>query len=312
VLLGDTLELREGRVADVLETARPILRDLGAAAAGRSVVLVPGNHDSQLVAALTERRRLDGTATPVAEEARTAHAGLVARVAEALRPARASVAAPGLWLRPDVWATHGHYLDLHMSTPRPESLAAGLVARLRGGIPAHGATPDDYEAALLPLYALSYELAQHTGDVGLVSGRLGGRVWAGLTAPAGRASVRDRALARIALPLAVRALNRAGLGPFSARVGTAELGRSGNAAMVQVLERLGLAPAWVVFGHTHRAGPWPDDAAHDWTTAAGTRLVNTGSWVLHAALIGQAGPASPYWPGRRRGSRRAGRRPSCA
>jgi hypothetical protein len=104
-------------------------------------------------------------------------------------------------------------------------------------------------------------------------------------------------LARIALPLAVRALNRAGLGPFSARVGTAELGRSGNAAMVQVLERLGLAPAWVVFGHTHRAGPWPDDAPHDWTTAAGTQLVNTGSWVLHAALIGQAGRASPYWPG---------------
>ena len=30
-------------------------------------------------------------------------------------PARTRVAYPGLWVRPDVYAMHGHYLDAHLT-----------------------------------------------------------------------------------------------------------------------------------------------------------------------------------------------------
>ena len=29
----------------------------------------------------------------------------------------AELAYPGVWLRPDVYATHGHYVDLHITVP---------------------------------------------------------------------------------------------------------------------------------------------------------------------------------------------------
>ena len=57
VLLGDVIELREGPVAGVLEVARPLFERLGAAAAGKRVVLVPGNHDHELVEPFLARQR---------------------------------------------------------------------------------------------------------------------------------------------------------------------------------------------------------------------------------------------------------------
>src|SRR5688500_17448162 len=45
VLLGDVVELRQGPAAEALEAARPVLEAIGAAMAGREIVLVPGNHD---------------------------------------------------------------------------------------------------------------------------------------------------------------------------------------------------------------------------------------------------------------------------
>ena len=40
-----------------------------------------------------------------------------------------SVAYPGLRLRPDVYATHGHYLDLPLTVPRIESVVASAMAQ---------------------------------------------------------------------------------------------------------------------------------------------------------------------------------------
>ena len=40
-----------------------------------------------------------------------------------------TLAYPGLRLRPDVYATHGHYLDLHLTVPRLESIAASAMGR---------------------------------------------------------------------------------------------------------------------------------------------------------------------------------------
>jgi hypothetical protein len=53
----------------------------------------------------------------------------------------------------------------------------------------------------------------------------------------------------------------------------------------------------VLFGHTHRSGPWPGDAASEWALAGGGRLVNTGSWVADEAFAPAGGGINPYSPG---------------
>ena len=64
-----------------------------------------------------------------------------------------SLAYPGLHLRDDVYATHGHYLDLHLTIPRLESIAASAMARVTAARQAGGARPSDYEAIMAPMYA---------------------------------------------------------------------------------------------------------------------------------------------------------------
>jgi hypothetical protein len=99
-------------------------------------------------------------------------------------------------------------------------------------------------------------------------------------------------------PLAIAALNRAGIGPLQANLTGSELRRAGLLAFGQVLERLRVDARYAIFGHTHRAGPLPRDAADEWTVAGGdTRLLNTGSWVHEPAFIGRDPSGSPYRPG---------------
>ena len=112
----------------------------------------------------------------------------------------------------------------------------------------------------------------------------------------GRARLRRRALVA-GFPLAVAALNRAGLGPLRADVSTAELRRAGLEAMGEVAARLGLADAYVVFGHTHRAGPLPGDDEREWRGRSGARLVNAGNWTYASVFLTSTPGESPYWPG---------------
>ena len=78
VVLGDLLELREAAAPSVLELAEPFLRELGEACAGKPVVLVPGNHDYELIAPALDAARLDsggplgieGALTPRSEPCR--------------------------------------------------------------------------------------------------------------------------------------------------------------------------------------------------------------------------------------------------
>src|SRR5919107_2275954 len=62
VLLGDVIELRERPLAESLEVARPVLEALGRALAGRTVVLVPGNHDHAFAEPWLAGLRLDAQA----------------------------------------------------------------------------------------------------------------------------------------------------------------------------------------------------------------------------------------------------------
>ena len=57
---------------------------------------------------------------------------MLERIAEWAAPARVRVAYPGLWVRPDVYATHGHYLDCHLTVPTIERLSVGVMSRLLG------------------------------------------------------------------------------------------------------------------------------------------------------------------------------------
>ena len=278
VLLGDVLGLREGPANEVLQRARPFLEELGRAQRGGRVVIVPGNHDHQLA-----RPLLDGPQNRWKVSERTpGPAGALARFMDG---AELVVAYPGLWLRPDVYATHGHYLDCHMTVPRLECLAAAAMQAVTRPLPEGRLRPEHYEAVLAPIYALAFAGAQANGQGSKVRRRMTRETWRRLKRGRGP---RRWLLAGAAAYGALAAANRAGLRRFTADRSLEELGRAGTRAMVEVLDRLGIDADHVIFGHTHRAGR---------TESSGRCLVNTGSWVYSPGLIGAANGGGPYWPG---------------
>jgi predicted phosphodiesterase len=293
VALGDLVELRERRAEDALEAAAPVLEGIGRATAGKQLVVVPGNHDYELVAPALERARLDGDGG-VPRDGWYAPDGALAEQLTRLMPdTEVRMAYPGVWLRDDVFATHGHYLDLHLTVPRVESVFAHAVGRLVG---ANGPelTVDVYESSLSPVYAFSHALAQSARRSASVRGGNTSRdVW--LRATGG--GVTGIALGKVAIPAAVMALNALGVGRFRPDISALELRRSGLRSMARVVDELDVQADHVIFGHTHRAGPLPGET-EGWFMQGGTRLHNTGSWILEAAFSAQEGPSNPYWPGR--------------
>jgi predicted phosphodiesterase len=308
VLLGDVVELRERPLADSLEVARPVFEQLGHALAGRPVVLVPGNHDHGLVEPWLARLRLDGRGLPAETEWPVQpEEGAAGRIAGWMPDVEVSLAYPGLHLREDVYATHGHYLDLQLTIPRLEAIAAAAMARMtgRGKAPRSAA---DYEAVLAPLYAFYSGLAQAASPASLArGGTLSRDVWrsasgngrppdADSSMRAARAAASRFLLGRVTIPGAVAALNGLGLGPFRATLTGEELRRAGLLAMARVAEVLAPGAEHVIFGHTHRPGPLPGDEQAEWTTLSGHRLWNSGSWLYEGVFI-SGRRESPYWPG---------------
>jgi hypothetical protein len=299
VLLGDTLELRHGPTRDALAVAEPVLRAIGdALAPGAGVVLVPGNHDHALAAGWLDWRTRREVPAPLGLDERVApdRASWIAkRLAAWLAPADVQLAYPGLWLRDDVYATHGHYLDAHVEIPTIERIAIGAAARLAGPLP-DPATPDDYEAVLAPIYALIQASAQRaSGGRRALAGRSALGVWSSLV---GRGR-RPRAYAlQVPFRLGVLAVNRAGLGPLQTDIGLHALRRSGLHAVSEVARRLRLAPDHLVFGHTHRIGMLDGDDHREWRTPSAIRLHNPGSWVYEEVFTGRGQQGRhPYWPG---------------
>jgi hypothetical protein len=300
VFLGDTLELRERPLAASLELVRPFFAALGRALAGRRMVLVPGNHDHGLGAPWLTRMRLDGaTLEPQAEWPVEPGDGTAGRLAEWMPDVELRLAYPGLWLRPDVYATHGHYLDLHLTVPRLESIAASFMGIVTGrGRSCR--TVEDYEAVLAPMYSFHAELAQGSARGAVArGGHVSRDVWRRINGSVeGRpgAALSRFLIGSVTIPAAVVALNRIGMGPFRAEITGEELRRAGLLAMGRVADSLAPDAEHVIFGHTHRPGPLPGDEAAEWTTLAGTSLWNTGSWFLESVLT-RGARDSPYWPG---------------
>ncbi|XAY06649.1 hypothetical protein DSM112329_03524 [Paraconexibacter sp. AEG42_29] len=261
-------------------------------------MLVAGNHDHGLIAPWLRGRgaRKEPPPLQLDEAAGPRASPLIGRLARAAAPATVTVRYPGVWLREDVYATHGHYLDCLTTLPAFERLGAGVMARIEGPVPARDAVPDDFEARLAPMYAWLDALAESRG--GRWSRQQAGAsasAWERLS-DAGSRPLKARVLAGL-FPFGIRGLNRAGLGPLSADISGEALRDAGLTAIGEVLARLGIDAPHVVFGHTHRAGPLPGDAAAPWRTPAGTRLYNGGSWIDDPAVTGRSA-SSPYWPGR--------------
>jgi UDP-2,3-diacylglucosamine pyrophosphatase LpxH len=270
VLLGDVVELMEGRAQRALELAEPVMRAIGTRLGpNREVIVVPGNHDAPLIRGwVRDRRPALEVATPVPLDATPA----LARLAASLAPAQVRVSYPGVWLGERVWATHGHYLDRHLMPVSAYGVTRGLV----GPLPSDHASPLDYERARRPSLSratrvLPRPLAALVDDVSEVI----------------RAATMPR-----------REMLHHRFAPLTSRLLSAQMRRASMPALARVVHRLGIEAEWVVFGHVHRLGPLPGDAPAFWSGPDGKpRLVNTGSWLYEPLLLHRAAPPHPYWPG---------------
>ena len=301
VILGDGLELREAAHRDAMDVAAPFFAAVGEVLGpDKELLLLAGNHDHGIAAGYIDARLQSEPTGFLGLEQRfePGQAGpLAQRLADAARPARLQLAYPGVWLRDDVYAIHGHYSDVHATVPTFERMAAGTMARYVAKLPAHGATADDYEAVLSPLYAWLHALTQRA-DHTVVS--------VGSSASAGtyeKLTAKDRhkhprTLALVAgYRAAVFALNRAGLGPLEASLSPSALRRGYLTGIRAVIEHLDIRAEHVIWGHSHRSGPWPGDDAAEWTAATGAQILNTGSWVYQPHFLSPHPNGSPYWPG---------------
>ncbi len=318
VLLGDVLELRHGPPHDALLAARPFFEDVGRALGDdRELIVTAGNHDHLMVCTWLDARALREPApAPLRPEQRfdPAEASpMLAQIARWAAPARVTVAYPGLWVRPDVYATHGHFLDVHLTVPTLERIGVGVMGRLLERPPGTLDSAEGYESVTAPIYAWRDAITRYAAAGPVLNGLATARAWRALSASrngagrqrasGGRQMLRSARLAasRTAIkrgfPLMVEGLNRAGLGPVNADISRTELRRSGLRAMGEVAARLDLGDAYVIFGHTHRAGPFPDDPASEWRGRGGARLINSGCWTYDSIFLTPTPGDSPYWPG---------------
>ena len=295
VLLGDVLELRDFPLARVLELTQPFFAELGEAMAGRRIVVVPGNHDHRLGEGLLEELVLGSGRLDLEHRALPSGEALT-RIDSWLGEAELSIAYPGVWLRDDVYATHGHFMDCHMTLPRLECVAAAAI--MRGGQrPPEPATPGDYERILRPLYGFASGLAE--GGLASKANRPSEWAWRAVSGSDRSKGSIGTAIRKGAIgagiPAGIWALNRLLHANFAPDVSAAAITRDGIAAATELVRRLRIDAAHVITGHTHRAGPEESDA--EWPLADGGTLHNTGSWVYADVFHHPGRPPGPYWPG---------------
>jgi hypothetical protein len=282
VLLGDTVELLEGRPRRALAQARIPLGALARALGpGSEVVVVPGNHDHALVRPWLRRRRAEDRPLGLATRVPVGSSPALEALAAALRPARVRVQYPGAWLGEGTYATHGHYVDRHLLPRAKGVLARGPLALL----PERGARPDDYERSGGPsLDAMGSAVAVELPDA----------LASALEVATG--GLRRASIA--AAPALSSLLRTEALAPFTAGALGFQFRRAGLPAMAAVAEALHLRAREILFGHLHRTGPLPGDEPADWhPQERGPRLYNSGSWVFEPLLLAGATPPHPYWPG---------------
>jgi hypothetical protein len=303
VILGDGLELREAAHRDAMDVAAPFFAEVGEVLGPeKELIVLAGNHDHGIAAGYIDARLQSEPSGFLGLEQRFApeQAGpLAQRLAAAAGRAGTNLrfAYPGIWLRDDVYAIHGHYSDVHATVPTFERLAAGMMARYVAKLPEHGATADDYEAVLSPLYAWLHALTQRADHTVIsIGSSASASSYQTLTAKDRHKRPRTLALG-LGYRGAVFGLNRLGLGPLEAGLSPSALRRGYLRGIRAVIERLDIRAEHVIWGHSHRSGPWPGDDPGEWTAATGARILNTGSWVYQPHFLTPQPNGSPYWPG---------------
>ena len=273
VLLGDTIELLEGRPQQAMAIAEPIISALGdRLGAGREALVIPGNHDRALVRGWIRAQgpllRVDAVVPSDASPA-------LERLVSWLAPARVTVRYPGTWLSDGVWAMHGHYLDRHLLPVSAYGVSRDLLRRSSRPT---AASVVDYEHVRRPSLARTSR-------------------WM----PQPVATLVDDAaeLVRAAtMPRIERRLLNRWMAPLTATLLGTQMQRAAVPAVTQVVHRLGIDADWVVFGHVHRLGPLRQDDPAQWRGPGGRpRIVCSGSWQYEPLLVHRAMPPHPYWPG---------------
>lgn len=269
VLLGDTVEMLEGRPRGALEDAEPVLRAIGdALGPDTDVIVLPGNHDHALVRPWLRERRSEGKAVGLSDRVPLRSNPDLQRIARWLKPARVQVRYPGADLGDGIWAHHGHYLDRHL-VRQPQVPSPAL--------------PEDYERALgTSIAALGAVMASSLPPI--------------IGEPIDRIAGLIRLVGVAALPIADALPGSGLLAPLSAGALGFQFRRVGLPAMAAVNAGLGVEAEHVLFGHLHRSGPRPADDPVEWRDGE-QRLWNSGCWVYEPLLLAGASPPHPYWPG---------------
>ena len=286
VLLGDSVELMEGRARAALSKAQPILRAFGAAlGAGAQVVLVPGNHERPMIRSWLRRQ---GPGLPVDARVPADASPELRAVVEQLSPAHVEVRYPGVYLSDAVWATHGHYLDGHL-------IPVSNWGRLRaaGEAPA-SVTPWHYERPRrMPVSPVMRWLPEPPRRVNLSPAVR----W--LPEPVAARLRELRALIRSStMPAIGDNVFDPRIAPLTARLLSRQMRHHALPALARVVHQLDVQAEWVVFGHVHRLGPLPGDRPEEWRDAEGRiGFLNTGSWLYEPRLVNRVTPPHPYWPG---------------
>lgn len=298
VLLGDVVEMLEGRPRAAMDDAEPVLRELGRAMGReREIIVVPGNHDHRLVRHWVRFEAERGRRLRPASRVPASSSPALAAFVRALRPAKVRVHYPGFWLADGVYAHHGHYVDRELLARR-QSLPAGAEG-------AEGAVTAQIPAVSVPRrmpekadqWIEDYERGPGASFAALQLA-LGSTLPRGVSAAIDRAAAVARTAGMAAGPALDAALPAPVLAPFSAGLLGQQFRRAGLPAMATAIGRLGIDAHVVVFGHLHRAGPLPGEPREEWTPLiGGPRLLNSGSWVYEPMLLAGAEPGHPYWPG---------------
>ena len=135
------------------------------------------------------------------------------------------------------------------------------------------------------MYAWMHALVQRSEN-GAMTGGAGAsaRAWVALAGEGRRDHPVRAAALGAGYAVAVGAINAIGLGPIDRDLSGQALRRGGLGGMREVLRRLGVSAPYVLFGHSHRSGPWPRDDLGEWTGRRRHAADEHRQLVLPAAL----------------------------